>query len=175
MPSSLRICPFSSGKSIALDLQSILKRIVSRISATDWLEESLPDEPSWTPADTVKLAEILVSHGVDFLDVSTGGLHPSQKISGVGRGAYQAGFAHDVKKALGDKLLVGSVGSITDGHMAQGVLDKGQADVAIVGRQFLRNPGSVWAFAQDLGVDIYLAHQIEWGTSQFLCSIFSRG
>jgi 2,4-dienoyl-CoA reductase-like NADH-dependent reductase (Old Yellow Enzyme family) len=78
--------------------------------------------------------------------------------------AYQAPFAHDVKKALGDKLIVGSVGSITSGYLAQDVLDKGQADVAIVGRQFQKNPGTVWAFAEDLGVDIYLAHQIEWGT-----------
>jgi 2,4-dienoyl-CoA reductase-like NADH-dependent reductase (Old Yellow Enzyme family) len=68
-----------------------------------------------------------------------------------------------VKKALGDKLIVGSVGSITNGHIAQGVLEAGQADVTLVGRQFQKNPGSVWAFAEDLEVDIYLPHQIEWG------------
>jgi len=133
-----------------------------RISATDWLEESLPNEPSWQSADTVKLAGILATRGVDFLDVSTGGNHPAQKIKR-STAAYQAPFAHDVKKALGDKLIVGSVGSITSGYLAQDVLDKGQADVAIVGRQFQKNPGTVWAFAEDLGVDIHLAHQIGWG------------
>ena len=138
-----------------------------RISATDWLEESFPNEPSWQSADTVKLAGILATRGVDFLDVSTGGNHPAQKIRR-DTVAYQAPFAHDVKKALGDKLLVGSVGSITNGHLAQEILDKGQADVAIVGRQFQKNPGSVWAFAEELGVDIYLAHQIEWGTCVYL-------
>jgi len=133
-----------------------------RISATDWLEKSLPDEPSWTSSDTVKLAGILVLHGVDFLDVSTGGNHPAQKIEHVTT-TYQAPFAHDVKKALGNKLVIGAVGSITSGYIAQDVLEKGQADVAIVGRQFQKNPGCVWAFAEDLGVDIYLALQIEWG------------
>lgn len=110
----------------------------------------------------MKLATILATRGVDFLDVSTGGNHPAQKIKGARSPAYQAPFAHDVKKALGDKLLVGSVGTITNGHIAQEVLEKGQADVAIVGRQFLKNTGSVWAFAEDLGVDIYLPRQIEW-------------
>ena len=92
------------------------------ISATDWLEQSLAGEPSWTSADTVKLAEILIEHGVDVLDVSTGGNSPAQKIKG--GPAYQAPFAEDVKKAVGDRLIVTAVGSISNGHVAQEVLDK---------------------------------------------------
>ncbi|KAG5732248.1 putative NADPH dehydrogenase C23G7.10c [Termitomyces sp. T112] len=134
-----------------------------RISATDWLEEVMPDEPSWRSEDTARLAPILHAHGVDFLDVSGGGNHPEQKIKG--GPAYQAPFAHDVKKALdsSSKLVVGSVGAITDGHTAQSVLDKGQADVILVGRNFIKNPGTVWAFAEDLGVEIKTANQIGWG------------
>ncbi|TBU27047.1 FMN-linked oxidoreductase [Dichomitus squalens] len=132
-----------------------------RISATDWLEESLPNEPSWRSEDTVRLAGILAEHGVDLLDVSTGGLHPSQKIKG--GPAYQAPFAEAVKKAHGDKILVSTVGAITDGPTAQACLDKGQADVVFLGRQFQKNPGSVWQFAEELGVTITVAHQIEWG------------
>ncbi|RPD54649.1 FMN-linked oxidoreductase [Lentinus tigrinus ALCF2SS1-7] len=132
-----------------------------RISATDWLEESLPNEPSWRSEDTVRLAGILAEHGVDLIDVSTGGVHPAQKIKG--GPAYQAPFAEAVKKTHGDNILVGTVGAITDGHTAQGILDKGQADVVFVGRQFQKNPATVWAFAEDLGVTITVAHQIEWG------------
>ncbi|KAI0755189.1 FMN-linked oxidoreductase [Daedaleopsis nitida] len=135
--------------------------LLLRVSATDWLEESLPNEPSWRVEDTVRLAGILADHGVDLLDVSSGGVHPAQKIKG--GPAYQASFAEAVKKAHGDKILVGTVGSITDGQTAQGVLDKGQADVVFVGRQFQKNPGVVWAFAEDLGVQLTVAHQIEWG------------
>lgn len=96
---------------------------VKRVSATDWLEESLEDEPSWTAQDTVRLAGMLPDHGVDLLDVSSGGLHPAQKIEGGGP-AYQARFAEIVKKAHGHRLFVASVGAITDGKTAQGVLDK---------------------------------------------------
>ncbi|EGO03987.1 hypothetical protein SERLA73DRAFT_165519 [Serpula lacrymans var. lacrymans S7.3] len=132
-----------------------------RVSATDWLEEALPDEPSWRVEDTVKLAGILADHGVDFLDVSSGGNHTKQAFKGVG--AFQAPFAHAVKQSVGDKLIVGAVGFITDGHIAQDILDKGQADAVLVGRQFQKNPASVWAFASDLEVSIKIAHQIEWG------------
>ncbi|KAG1837225.1 hypothetical protein DFJ58DRAFT_816491 [Suillus subalutaceus] len=133
-----------------------------RISATEWLEEeALPDEPSWRVEDTVRLAGILAEHGVDFLDVSSGGNHPKAIMkSGP---AYQAPFAQAVKQALGDKLVVGCVGSIANGKVAQEVLDKGQADVVLVGRQFQKNPASVWAFASDLGVAIKIANQIGWG------------
>ncbi|THH32908.1 hypothetical protein EUX98_g1241 [Antrodiella citrinella] len=131
-----------------------------RVSATDWLEESLPHTPSWKSEDTVKLAGILADHGVDVLDVSTGGNHPKQKIKG--GPAYQAPFAEAVKKAVGHKILVTAVGTITNGHVAQEILDKGQADAVFVGRQFQKNPGTVWAFAEDLGVKITVAHQIEW-------------
>jgi len=131
-----------------------------RISATDWLEETLPSEPSWTSQDTVRLAGLLAEHGVDLLDISSGGVHPAQKIRG--GPAYQAPFAEAVKKALGDKILVSCVGAITNGATAQGVLDKGQADVILVGRQFLKNPGTVWQFAEELGVNLTVAHQIEW-------------
>lgn len=114
-----------------------------RVSATEWLEEALPDEPSWRVEDTVRLASILAEHGVDFLDVSSGGNHP-KAILKCGT-AYQAPFAHAVKQAVGDKLVVGSVGSITSGIIAQEVLDKGQADVVLVGRSFQKNPGVVWS------------------------------
>ncbi|KAG1903102.1 uncharacterized protein F5891DRAFT_116334 [Suillus fuscotomentosus] len=132
-----------------------------RISATEGLEEALPNVPSWRLEDTVKLAGILAEHNVDFLDVSSGGNHSKAIIKG--GPAYQAPSAHAVKQAVGDKLVVGVVGSITDGKIAQGVLDKGQADVVLVGRQFQKNPATVWAFASDVGVAIKIANQIEWG------------
>ena len=58
-----------------------------RISATDWLEHDSSME-SWKVEDTVRLAEILAEKGVDLLDVSSAGNHPSQKIK-TGPG-YQA-------------------------------------------------------------------------------------
>jgi hypothetical protein len=34
--------------------------------------------------------------------------------------------------------------------------------VVFVGKQFMENPGAVWAFAKELGVSIALADQIGW-------------
>ncbi|KAI0667326.1 FMN-linked oxidoreductase [Trametes maxima] len=129
-----------------------------RVSASEWLEEVLPNEPSWRSEDTVRLAGVLASHGVDLLDVSSSGTNVAQEIK-TGP-AYQAHFAEAVKKAHGDKILVAAVGSINTGVLAQGVLDKGQADAVFVGRMFQKNPGLVWAFAEDLGVEAHVASQI---------------
>ena len=130
-----------------------------RISATDWLEEE-NDMESWKVEDTVKLAETLADMGVDLLDVSSGGLHPKQKVK-TGPG-YQAPFAKAVKEKLGDKLAVGTVGTITGGKQAQQLLEEG-LDLAIVGRMFQKNPGLVWTFAEELGVQVNVANQIRWG------------
>ncbi|KAA1475254.1 FMN-linked oxidoreductase [Dentipellis sp. KUC8613] len=131
-----------------------------RVSATDWLEETLPNTPSWRSEDTVRLAGLLAAHGVDLIDVSTGGTSPLQKIHPLE--AYQVPFAEAVKKAHGDKILVGAVGGITSGVRAQAILAEGRADVVSVGRGFLKNPGLVWAFAEELGVEIFKTLQIEW-------------
>ncbi|KIW78468.1 hypothetical protein Z517_08304 [Fonsecaea pedrosoi CBS 271.37] len=131
-----------------------------RISADDWLKGQDEFPESWTVEDTAKLAPILADLGVDFLDTSSGGIHPAQKI--VGGPGYQAPFALAVKKAVGDSLLVGTVGSITTGTLAQELLDQG-LDAAFVGRYFQKNPGLVWTFAEDLGVEIHVANQISWG------------
>lgn len=131
-----------------------------RISATDYLEESLPDTPSWRVEDTVKLAPILADLGVDLLDVSAGGNHPKQHPHT--KDAYQAPFALAAKKAVGDSLAVGTVGSLTSAKVALEQLDAG-LDLAIVGRGFQRDPSLVWTWAEQLGVEIQVANQIRWG------------
>ncbi|KAI9845091.1 MAG: hypothetical protein M1837_005095 [Sclerophora amabilis] len=133
--------------------------LLLRVSATDWLEHDENME-SWTVDQTVKLAEILAERGVDLLDVSSGGLHPSQKIQ-AGPG-YQAPFAKAVKKAVGDKMAVGTVGSIKSGKQANALLEEG-LDLAIAGRMFQKSPGLVWSWAEELRVQINVANQIRWG------------
>ncbi|OCH92583.1 FMN-linked oxidoreductase [Obba rivulosa] len=132
-----------------------------RVSASDWLEEVAPDEPSWRIEDTIRLGEILAEHGVDLYDVSSGGLERRQKIL-FKAPTYQAHFSEAVKKQLGDKILVSAVGGITSGSVAQQVLEEGQADLIFVGRQFLRDHQTVWTFARDLEVEIRLPNQVEW-------------
>ena len=134
----------------------------NRISATDHLE-TLPEIPSWKGEDSIKLAGILAEHGVDFIDVSSAGNHPRQALGPLAHTpAFQADFSAQIKAAVGDKILVGAVGGITSGTLAQSILDEGKADVIFVGRGFQKNPGLVWKFAEELGVQIKVANQIEW-------------
>lgn len=143
-----------------------------RLSATDWLDVN-PEYKgeSWTNEDSIKLAPLLAERGVDFLDVSSAGNHPMQKIS-TGPG-YQAPFAKAIKKAVGDKMLVSAVGTITSGKQAEAIVTgKGseemaqgeqELDAVVVGRMFQKNPGLVWTWAEELGCQINVANQIRWG------------
>lgn len=132
-----------------------------RVSATEWLEEVKPDEPSWTLEDTVRLSKILADQGaIDFIDVSTGGNHPQQKVKG--GPAYQAPFAVEIKKAVGDKLFVGSVGSIETATLANKLLEEDGLDFALVGRYFQKNPSLVWTWADELDLELSVGSQMRW-------------
>ncbi|TQN70371.1 NADPH dehydrogenase afvA [Colletotrichum shisoi] len=132
-----------------------------RISATDWLEEQKDIPASWTGDDTVRLAPLLAARGVDLLDVSTGGNHPRQHPH-VGP-AYQAPFAIKVKEAVGSDMAVSSVGSIENAELANRLLEKDGLDLVFVGRGFQKNPGLVFAWADELGVQVNMPNQIRWG------------
>lgn len=135
--------------------------IFLRISATEWLEESLPDEDSWKLEDTISFAKLLAeSANADVIDISSGGNHLSQKIKVAP--AFQSPFALAVKKAVGNNLLVSTVGAIDNGKLANQLLEDG-LDLVRIGRGFQKNPGLVWTFAEQLNVEIAMASQIRWG------------
>ena len=137
------------------------KPLCVRITGTDWLDyEGSPELESWTVNDAAKLAHVLADHGVDLLDVSSGGISPHQRI---GRDEdYQANLSLAIKKSVGDKVKVTAVGRITSGKQANRYIESG-LDAVFVGRAFQKNPGTVWAFADELNTPIKIANQIEWG------------
>lgn len=111
-----------------------------RISATDWLTENPEDErEGWTADETVRLAGELRAHGVDLLDVSTGGNAARARIT-TGPG-YQVPFAERVKRET--SLPVAAVGLITDPQHAEKIVTEGSADAVLLGRELLRSPS--WA------------------------------
>ncbi|OEJ28153.1 oxidoreductase [Streptomyces agglomeratus] len=127
-----------------------------RISATDWLTENTEDERSgWTADDTVRFAGELIAHGVDLLDVSTGGLAPGARIP-VGPG-YQVPFAERVRTEAG--LPVAAVGLITDPVQADKILTDGRADAVLLGRELLRNPSFALHAARDLAGEVRTPEQ----------------
>jgi 2,4-dienoyl-CoA reductase-like NADH-dependent reductase (Old Yellow Enzyme family) len=158
--------------------------LLLRISATEWLE----DVESWDVPDTIRLARMLPSLGVDLLDVSSAGNSPKQKIAM--HTNYQIGIAGQIRTALhkdGIKdLKIGCVGMITEAEAAkehvegansdaneedmvdikdeQGKLAK--ADVVLVARQFLREPEWVLRVAYRLGVEV--KWPIQYSRGKFL-------
>ncbi len=118
------------------------KPLLVRLSATDWVEGG------WTADETVELSAVLGEHGVDLVDVSSGGLDARQEIP-VGPG-YQVPFARDVRAKAG--VATGAVGLITEPAQAQQVLDDGEADVVLLARVALREPAWPLRAAHELGV-----------------------
>ena len=116
-----------------------------RISASDWTDEG------WTINDSVALASVLKSLGVDLIDCSSGGNSATVRIP-LAPG-YQVPFAEAVRKS---GILTGAVGLITTAEQAEAVLAEGKADVVFFAREILRNPYFPLQAAQQLG------DEIEW-------------
>ena len=126
------------------------KPLFFRISATDWLAAD-----GWTEDDTVRFAAELHAHGVDLLDVSTGGNASAVRIP-VGPG-YQVPFAARVKAET--PMQVAAVGLITDVEQAEKILVNAEADAVLLGRELLRNPSWARHAARELGGEVRVPEQ----------------
>ncbi|WP_155059185.1 NADH:flavin oxidoreductase/NADH oxidase [Streptomyces blattellae] len=126
------------------------KPLFFRISATDWLEEG-----GWGADDTVRFAAGLQAHGIDLLDVSTGGNVSGARIP-TGPG-YQVPFAARVKAET--SLSVAAVGLITDAGQAGKILANDEADAVLLGRELLRNPSWARHAARELGGEVHVPDQ----------------
>ncbi|MBT1180875.1 NADH:flavin oxidoreductase/NADH oxidase [Bifidobacterium sp. CP2] len=118
--------------------------LLVRVSATDWAAGG------WDLDQTVALAKILKEHGVDLVDVSTGGI-----VSGVtipAKPDYQVPFSAQVRKRA--DVPVTAVGLITKTKQAQKILAKGKADAVEIGRAALRDPYWPLRAAAKLGVPV---------------------
>jgi len=120
------------------------KALGVRISATDWVEGGL------TVEDTVETARQLKALGCDFIDVSSGGNSPAQKIA-IGPG-YQVGLSARVRKEAGIKTW--AVGIITEPQQAEDIVASGQADCTAHARSFLVDPRWAWNAAKALGAEL---------------------
>ncbi|MFE7351774.1 NADH:flavin oxidoreductase/NADH oxidase [Streptomyces sp. NPDC057543] len=130
--------------------------VLFRISATDWLTENDEDErEGWTVDETVRLAKELRAHGVDLLDVSSGGNAPRARIE-TGPG-YQVPFAERVRAEAA--LPVAAVGLITEPQQAEKIITEGRADAVLLGRELLRSPSWAQYAARELGGDVRTPEQ----------------
>jgi 2,4-dienoyl-CoA reductase-like NADH-dependent reductase (Old Yellow Enzyme family) len=115
-----------------------------RISATDWVDGG------WTIEDSIAFALRLRALGCDWIDVSSGGISPAQKIP-LGPG-YQVPLARAIRHATSIPLI--AVGLITDAHQADAIIKSRDADLIAMARAMLWNPRWPWHAAAALGAQI---------------------
>ena len=115
-----------------------------RVSATDWVEGG------WDLAGTLELAAGLRERACDWIDVSSGGLSPHQKIEL--RPGYQLPLAQAVRESSG--LPVMGVGLITEPAQAEAAVRDGQADLVALARALLWDPRWPWRAAAELGATV---------------------
>jgi len=118
------------------------KPLSVRLSCTDWVPGG------WDMYDTVRLAALLRDAGVGIIDASSGGSSPEQRIT-LAPG-YHVPFAERIRREVAMPVAV--VGLITDAEHAERILQAGQADLILLGRELLRNAEFPQQAARALGV-----------------------
>ena len=117
------------------------KPVGVKVSATDWVEGG------WDLAQTIEYARELKKRGVDWIDASSGGVSPQQKIP-LGPG-YQVPLAQGIKEATGVTTM--AVGLITEAKQAEDIVASGKADMVALARAMLYDPRWGWHAAAELG------------------------
>ncbi|MGA2834160.1 MAG: NADH:flavin oxidoreductase/NADH oxidase [Terracidiphilus sp.] len=101
-----------------------------RISATDWVPGG------WSVDESVQLSMLFREHGVDLVDVSSGGQVPNAQIPAVP--GFQVEFAARIRREA--SIPTAAVGLITDPVQADTIVARGEADLILLGRELLRDP-----------------------------------
>ncbi|MBC7416229.1 MAG: NADH:flavin oxidoreductase/NADH oxidase [Herminiimonas sp.] len=120
-----------------------------RLSGTDWVEGG------WDIEQSVVLCKRLEAAGCAFLDMSSGGISPAQKIP-LGPG-YQVHLAQRIKNEVAMPVM--TVGLITDPRQAESIIAEGQADMVALARGMLNDPRWPWRAAAELGGTVQAPQQ----------------
>lgn len=118
--------------------------LFARISGTDWVEGG------WDLEQSVELARVLASHGVDLIDCSSGGAVPGARIP-LAPG-YQVEIAERVRRDAG--IPTAAVGLITGAAQADEVIRSEKADMVLLARKLLRDPYWPLHAARELGASV---------------------
>lgn len=114
-----------------------------RISAEDYHKQGM------SASDYIPVAKWMKEHGVDLIDVSSGGVIP---VSIHDYPGYQVKFAETIKH--GANIATSGLGLITSGAHAEEVLQNDRADLIFLGRALLRDPYWPRTAARELGAPI---------------------
>ena len=120
------------------------KPVGVRVSATDWVQGG------WDLEQTIAFAKALKKRGVDWIDASSGGVSPNQKLHPAP--SYQVPFAQAIKEAAGIPAI--AVGLITGARQAEEIVANCQADLIALARGILYDPRWPWHAAAELGAKV---------------------
>ncbi len=120
-----------------------------RVSATDWVEGG------WALDDTIALARELAARGCDFVDVSSAGISPAQRVEA--KPGLHVPFARAIREATRVPTIV--VGLVTEPVHADAIVANGDADLVALARGMLWNPHWPWHAAKALGAKVAVPHQ----------------
>jgi 2,4-dienoyl-CoA reductase-like NADH-dependent reductase (Old Yellow Enzyme family) len=118
--------------------------VLVRFSASDYAEGG------WDAAQTATVAAWAHDAGADFFDISSGGLIAGVRIP-LAPG-YQVPFAEQVRETA--EVAVSAVGLITEAAQAAAIVESGQADAVMLGREMMRDPHFALRAAHELGVEL---------------------
>ena len=120
-----------------------------RISASDWIEGG------WDLPQAIEFSRQLKNLGCDWIDASSGGLAPEQKIT-PGPG-FQVPFAEAIRKDAGIPTI--AVGLITEPQQAEDIIASGRADMVALARGLLYEPHWAWRAAAELRAQVRAPRQ----------------
>jgi 2,4-dienoyl-CoA reductase-like NADH-dependent reductase (Old Yellow Enzyme family) len=123
--------------------------VTMRVSGTDWIEGG------WDIEEMIIFAQALEARGCAAIHVSSGGLHPAQRVP-VGPN-YQVPLARAVKRAT--NIPVVAVGLITGPEQAEAIVGTGDADMVALARAMLYDPRWPWHAAAALGATVKAPNQ----------------
>jgi 2,4-dienoyl-CoA reductase-like NADH-dependent reductase (Old Yellow Enzyme family) len=116
----------------------------ARITGSDWKEGGL------TADDAVAFSKALKDDGLDFVDVSSGGItldtrNPNEP-------CYNVPIAARIKRETG--IATRTVGLIVTAAQADAIVTEGKADMVAMARAILDDPHWGWHAAQTLGAEV---------------------
>jgi 2,4-dienoyl-CoA reductase-like NADH-dependent reductase (Old Yellow Enzyme family) len=118
----------------------------ARLTGSDWLDGGL------TVADAAKLAKALKEAGLDYVDVSSGGVSTQGQASVPKTPGYNVPLAEQIRREAAIPTRV--VGLIVTPNQAEAIVADGHADMVALARAFLDDPHWAWHAAQTLGGEV---------------------
>src|SRR5690606_39773207 len=97
--------------------------------------------------DIIEVIKLIKHKGIDFINVSSGGVVPTKIDAYTG---YQLDFASKIRKETNIPVIGG--GLITTASQANDALKNLELDFIFFGRKLLRNPHFTYYAAKELGV-----------------------